>query len=85
MIKITILTTEGCSHCQKAKYILENEIKPQYPQVEVEYIDMVTEQEQKMIQQYGIMSSPGIIVNEELFSVGGLDKDKLVEKIKSLN
>jgi len=38
-----------------------------------------------MIQQHGIMASPGILINEELFSVGGLDKDKLVEKIKSLS
>ena len=37
-----------------------------------------------MVQDFGIMSSPGVIVNGELFSIGGLDKDKLVEKIKSL-
>ena len=79
------VTSPGCSHCAAAKKILEGEIKPNFPEVEIGYIDMVTEQGQKMIQQYGIMSSPGIIVNGELFSVGGLDKNKLVEKIKSLN
>ena len=84
-IKIQELSTLGCSHCASAKKILEGEIKPNFPEVEIEYIDMVTEQGQKMIQQYGIMSSPGIIVNGELFSVGGLNKDKLVERIKSLN
>lgn len=84
MIKIQEVTTPGCSHCAEAKKILEGEIKPEFPDVEIEYIDMLTEQGQKMVQDYGIMSSPGIIVNEELFSVGGLDKDKLIEKIKSL-
>jgi len=85
MNKIIIqeVTSPGCSHCAAAKKILEGEIKPNFPDVEIEYIDMTTEQGQKMIQQYGIMSSPGIIVNGELFSVGGLDKDKLIEKIKS--
>lgn len=87
MSKIIIqeVTTSGCSHCAEAKKILEGEIRPQFPNVEIEYIDMITEQGQKMIQDYGIMSSPGIIVNGELFSVGGLDKNKLIEKIKSLS
>lgn len=45
---------------------------------------MLSEQGQKMVQEYGIMASPGIIVNGELFSTGGLDKNKLVEKLRSL-
>ena len=84
-VKIQEVTSTGCSHCVAAKKILEEEIKPQFPDVEIEYIDMMTEQGQKMIQDYGIMSSPGIIVNSELFSIGGLNKNKLIEKIKSLS
>lgn len=84
-IKIQELSTKGCSHCQEARKILEQEIKAQYPNVEMEFIDMMTEQGQKMVQQYGIMSSPGIIVNGELFSMGGLDKEKLIKKIKELS
>ena len=87
MNKVTIqeLSTPGCSHCATAKKILEEEIKPQFPDVEIEYIDMLSEQGQKMVQDYSIMSSPGVIVNGELFSVGGLDKNKLIEKIQSLS
>jgi glutaredoxin len=84
-IKIQELSTPGCSHCAAAKKILDEEIKPSFPDVEIEFIDMLTEQGQKMVQQYGIMSSPGIIVNGELFSMGGLDKKKLIEKIQSLS
>ncbi len=83
-IKIQELSTPGCSHCAAAKKILENEIKPNFPNVEIEYIDMLSEEGQKMVQQYGIMSSPGIVVNGELFSVGGFDKNKLIEKINTL-
>ena len=84
-IKIQELSTQWCSHCKEARKILEQEIKSQFPNVEMEFIDMLTEQGQKMVQQYGIMSSPGIIVNGELFSMGGLDKDRLIEKVKSLS
>ena len=83
-IKIQEISTPGCVHCAKAKEILEKEIKPNFPEVEVEYIDGLSETGQKMVQEYGIMVSPGIIVNGELFSVGGLDKNKLIAKIKSL-
>ena len=84
-VKIQEVSAPGCVHCTKAKEILEGEIKSQFPNVEFEYIEMMSEQGQKMVQEYGIMSSPGIIVNGELFSVGGLDKNKLIEKIKSLS
>ena len=64
---------------------MEEEIKPRFSEVEVAYIDILSEQGQKMVQKYWIMSSPAIIVNDELFSMGGLDKNKLIEKIKSLS
>ncbi len=83
-IKIKEISTPGCAGCASAKKILEEDIKPNFPEVEIEYIDMLSEEGQKLVQKHSIMSSPGVIVNGELFSVGGLDKDKLVEKIKSL-
>lgn len=84
-VKIQEVSTTSCSSCEFAKEILENEIKPQFPDVEIEYIDMLSDRGQKMVVDYGIMSSPGIIVNGKLFSVGGLDKGKLIEKIKELS
>lgn len=83
-VKITEITSPGCVHCAEAKKIFEEEIKPNFPEVEVEYIDMLTEEGQKLIEVHGIMSSPGILVNGEIFSMGGLDKNKLIEKIKSI-
>lgn len=84
-IKIQEVSTVSCSSCAAAKEILENDIKPAFPDIEIEYIDMLSEEGQKMVQKYSIMSSPGIIINNELFSVGGLDKEKLIEKIKLLS
>ena len=83
-VKIKEVSAPGYAHFAAAKKILEEEIKIQFPNVEFEYIEMMSEQGQKMVQQYSIMTSPGIIVNGELFSVGGLDKAKLIEKIKFL-
>lgn len=84
MITITEITTPGCVHCAAAKKIFSEEITPNYPEVEVEYIDGLSDQGQQLIQEHGIMASPGILVNGELFSMGGLDKGKLIKRIEEL-
>jgi len=86
MKKITIqeVSTKGCASCAEAKKVLED-IKKEFPHVHIEYIDMFSDKGQKMVTTHGIMSSPGIIVNGELFSSGGLDKEKLLEKLKDIS
>lgn len=74
----------GCHSCEAAKKIFD-EIMPDFSgKIEVKEIDMTMPEGQELVQKYGIMSSPGIVINEELFSTGGVDKAKLVEKLKSL-
>ena len=79
--KIQFLTMPGCHSCEAAKKIFD-EIVPDFPNVEVEEIDMMTPEGQKLVQKHSIMSSPGIIIGGELFSTGGVDKEKLIEKLK---
>lgn len=55
-----------------------------FPDVEVEYIDLFTEEGQKMMQEHNILFLPGIFVNGEFISFGGLDRDKLVKKLREL-
>lgn len=83
-VKIQELSVRGCSQCAAAQKILEEEIKPEFPEVEIEYIDLLSEKGQEMAAEHGILSSPGILVNGEVFSVGGLKEDELKEKIHSL-
>jgi len=82
--KILFLTMPGCHNCEAAKKIFD-EIMPDFKdKVEVEEIDMATPEGQEMAGKYSVMASPGIIINDELFATGGVDRDKLVEKLKSL-
>lgn len=82
-MKLQFLTMPDCHTCAKVKKIIE-EVKPDFPDLEVEEIDITTPKGQEMVQKYSIMSSPGIIIEGELFSSGGVNKEKLVEKLKSL-
>jgi len=83
MTKIQFLTMQGCHSCEEAKKTFD-EITPDFPNVEVDEIDMTTPEGQELVQKYSVMASPGIIINDELFSTGGVDKEKLIEKFKSL-
>jgi len=73
----------GCVHCKEAMDYFE-EIKPQYPEMAVEEIDATTPEGTELVGKHGIFSSPGIIINGELFSTGGLNKKKFTEKLDSL-
>jgi glutaredoxin len=83
-VKVQELSTPGCSHCAEAKEFLEHEFKPRFPQVKVEYVSVMDPAGQELVQKHMIFASPGIIVNGELFSTGGLDKDKFVAKVQEM-
>jgi len=84
MNKIQFLTMAGCHNCEAVKKIFDEVIPEFKDKVEVAEIDMVTTEGQELVQKYSVMASPGIIINDELFSTGGVNKEKLVEKLKSL-
>lgn len=78
-INLTLVTKEGCVHCAQTKEILKK-IKPEYLDLVVDEVDMTTPKGQELIAKYSIMASPGIIINDELFSMGGTTEKELREK-----
>lgn len=84
MINIQFVTVPGCHECAKAKKIFE-ELAQKYLQMHVEEINATTPRGMELVQKYGIFSSPGIIVNDELFSTGALNKDQFVKKLDELS
>ena len=83
MITIQFLTSQSCSECVQAKQILD-EAKIQYPKLKIEEYDVMSLKGLELAVKYGIMANPGIIINDEIFSVGTLDKEKLFEKINHI-
>jgi len=84
MVKIQFLTMPGCHNCAAAKKIFD-EILPDFKdKVEVTEIDMMTPEGQELVQKYSVMASPGIVIDGELFSTGGVNKEKLIKKLETL-
>ncbi len=83
MITIQFVTVPGCHECARAKKIFE-ELKPKYPEMHITEIDATSAEGITLIQKYGIFSSPGIVVNGELFSTGALKKEEFIKKLDTL-
>ncbi len=70
-------------HCKEFAAFWET-IQGEWPNVEFEEVSVVTTKGQELAQKHMIFASPGIIINGELFSTGGVDKKKFLEKLKEL-
>jgi glutaredoxin len=78
------LSSPGCHICKEFEEFW-NSIKGDFPNVEYQNISVTTPEGQEMVGKYMIFASPGIIINGELFSTGGFDRAKVVEKLKELS
>lgn len=59
-------------------------MKGDYPDLTVEEIDMLTPEGQEAVKKYNIMSSPGILVNDEFFAFGGATEEQFRKKFEEL-
>lgn len=82
MPKVKLVTSQSCAHCMRAKEALD-EIKKDMPDLEVETIDLFKDEGQELAQKYGIMASPGIIIDDKLAFQGGATKEQLKKALVS--
>ena len=83
MVALQEVTVPGCRECIEFEELWET-IKGDFPNVELKQYDATSPEGQAMVQKYEIMAAPGIVINGELFSTGGVDKKKLMEKLQAL-
>ena len=83
MIKVTLIRPSGCRHCVQVKGTLEK-LKTDYPDLVVEEVEATTPKGQELIIKHGILSSPGILINDEFFAMGGATEKQLREKFEEL-
>ena len=77
------LSSPGCHICKQFEEFWHS-IEKDWPDVVYKNVDVITPEGQELAQKYMIMASPGIILNGELLSTGGFNKDKFIEKLKEL-
>ena len=83
-ISLVELSSPGCHNCAAFKEFWEAE-QSNWPAVKFEEISLTDPEGQELVQKHQIFASPGIIINGELFSTGGLDKESFLAKLKELS
>ncbi len=83
-IELKVLTSFGCGSC-KLFLTFWDTVKGDWPNVQFEEIDMLTEYGQTLLMKHHAFASPAIIVNDALFSAGGFQKEKFLSMLKELS
>lgn len=78
------LSAPGCHNC-KAFEEFWSSIEKEWPNVTYKNTSVTTPEGQELAQKHMIMASPGIVINGELFSTGGVDQKEFLEKLKELS
>ena len=83
-IALDVLSSPGCQICKQFEEYWKT-VEKDWPNVTHRQIEVTTPEGQEMVQKYMIFSSPAIMVNGEMFSMGGFDREKFVAKLKKLS
>ena len=83
-VELVELSSPGCHICKQFEEFWHT-IEKDWPSVKYKNVSVITPEGQEIVQKHMIMASPGIILNDELWSTGGFNKDKFVEKLKELS
>lgn len=78
------LSSPGCHNCAAFKEFWEVE-KTKWPNVTFKELSIMDAAGQDLVQKHQIMASPGILLNGELFSTGGVNKDDFIKKLTELS
>lgn len=83
-VTLEVLSSPGCTHCHEFLEYWKT-IAAEWPNVLLKETSLITPEGQQLVQKHQIFASPGILLNNELFSTGGVNKAKFVEKLKTLS
>lgn len=83
-VELIELSSPGCHNCAAFKAFWDEEQK-NWPNVKFKEVSLVDPEGQELVQKHQIFASPGIIVDGELFSTGGVDQKGLQAKLKELS
>ena len=82
-VQLEVLTAPGCVHCHEFLEYWKTAGKD-WPSVTLKELSIITPEGQELVQKHQIFSSPGIVLNGELFATGGVNKEKFLVKLKEL-
>ena len=83
MISVEEIWVPGCVDCARFEKFWDS-VKNQFPGVSLTRFDATTPEGMEKVSKYQILASPGIIIDNELFSTGGVNEKAFLKKLKEL-
>lgn len=83
-VALTELSAPGCQHCAAFREFWRS-VEKDWPQVKFREVSVTTLEGQELAGKHLIFASPGIILNGELFSTGGVNKELFLARLKELS
>jgi len=84
IVVLETLSSPGCHNCTVFKEFW-NGIRNNWQNVQLKEMSIITSEGLTMVEKHKIFSSPGIVLNGELFSTGVVDTDRFVQKLTELS
>lgn len=83
-VELVELSAPGCQHCATFREFWHS-VEENWPAIKFREVSVTTPEGQEIAGKHMIFASPGIILNGELFSTGGVNRDKFLAKLKELS
>lgn len=83
-IKLQEVSVPGCVDCARFLRVWHEKLSKEFPAIALEEVSALSPEGMDLVSKFGIMASPGIIINDELFSVGPVSESALRERLKAL-
>jgi len=83
-VLLEVLTSPGCTHC-RTFFEFWNSVESDWPNVTLDEYSITTSEGQALVSKYHVFSTPGVILNGELFSEGGVQTKPFLEKLHSVS
>lgn len=73
-MKIIKVLGSGCANCKATQKIIEDSAKAKGVEIQLEKVENIAD-----IMSYGVMSTPGVVVDGKVVHAGGVPDRKAVE------
>ncbi len=84
MVRVLLVTSEGCKPCSRVKRVL-GELQSNMPGLVVETVDLASPDGSKLALENGILYPPAVFIEGKLFGKGKIDTDRMTESIRAMN
>ena len=84
MVRVLLVTSEGCKPCTRVKRVL-SELQTKMPSLTVETVDLTSPQGTRLAMDNQILYSPAVFIEGKLFGKGKIDANEMVESLRRAN